>query len=79
MCLDQYVGKDRRGRAVWEREGCDKRKVTAGGGKNRETVTRIKCKSATPTAWRNHVDVDVDDEWDSPEKPMRQAKVNCRV
>jgi hypothetical protein len=31
------------------------------------------------TSWRNHVDVDVIGEWDTAEKPMRQADVDGRV
>lgn len=78
-CLYQYNGKDGRGRQIWLRQACDKRKLAPGGGKYRDVVPRMKCKSAAATDWRLHVDVDVDDEWDTPEKPMKQNRVNCRV
>ncbi|MEU3568601.1 hypothetical protein AB0E96_09260 [Kitasatospora sp. NPDC036755] len=65
---------------TWRQKACSKPKVLKpGGGKSNRTVARHDCRDTQRTSWRNHVDVDVIDEIDTPERPMNQADVDCRV
>ncbi|MQA62929.1 MAG: hypothetical protein GEU86_15875 [Actinophytocola sp.] len=65
---------------TWRRKACsattELRPRRDGGGR---TTARRNCDNTLYTSWRNHVDVDVIGEWDTAEKPMRQANVYCRV
>lgn len=64
----------------WRQKACSSKKVLKpGGGSSNRTVARHDCQGTQPTSWRNHVDVDVIDEIDTGENPMRQADANCRV
>jgi hypothetical protein len=74
-CIYEYYSD-----ATWRRKDCSyTRELAPGGGRGNRTTARKACDNTLLTSWRNHVDVDVIDEWDSPEKPMRQADVACRV
>lgn len=65
---------------TWRRKACSVTKVLKpGGGSAQRTTARRNCANTLTTSWRNHVDVDVDGEWDTAEKPYRQADVACRI
>lgn len=64
----------------WQQKDCSSPlKLTPGGGRGNRTTARANCDTTTSTSWRNHVDVDVDGQIDTGEKPMNQAIVACRV
>lgn len=74
-CLYEYYDDN-----SWRLKACSPtKKVYAGGGSSNRTEANRVCDSATLTSWRNHVDVDVIDEWDSTEFPYNQQDVTCRV
>ena len=65
---------------TWRQKDCSStQELRPGGGSGNRTTARRTCANWLRTSWRNHVDVDVIGEWDSAEKPMRQADVDCRV
>lgn len=66
---------------TWRQVVCSEREVLKPyTGSGQRTNARERC---TPTAglisWRNHVDVDVDWQVDTPEMPYRQNDVNCFI
>src|SRR5690606_1870168 len=62
----------------WYQKACSQSKeLKPGGGSSHRTVARRDCAGTAVRQWRNHVDVDVVGEWDTAEKPMRQAAVAC--
>lgn len=75
-CLYRFWTSDE----LWHKQACsDVKTLKPGGGSSNRTVARKDCKSTKSKLWRNHVDVDVINEWDTAEKPMRQATVNCHT
>lgn len=73
-CLYEYYTD-----GTWRRKACSPKKTLwPGGGSANRTVARRTCDNTLSTSWRNHVDVDVIDEWDTAEQPYRQANVACR-
>jgi hypothetical protein len=74
-CLYEYYTDN-----SWRQKACSPKKVLKpGGGSSNRTAARHDCDDTQTTSWRNHVDVDVIDEIDTGENPMRQADVACRV
>lgn len=74
-CLYEYYDDN-----SWRLKACSPTKtVYSGGGTRNRTAANRVCDAAIDTSWRNHVDVDVVDEWDSSEYPYNQAVVECRV
>ncbi|MBW4716758.1 hypothetical protein [Saccharothrix obliqua] len=75
-CLYEYYTD-----ATWRQKACsEKKKLKPYTGSGQRTVARARCNSTDrPISWRNHVDVDVDGQIDTPEKPMNQANVRCVV
>lgn len=76
-CLYEYYTD-----GTWRRKACSPtKKLKPGkGGSAQRTSARHRCASTGRTiSWRNHVDVDVDGEIDTGEKPYRQNNVNCVV
>jgi hypothetical protein len=64
----------------WRLKSCSSIvRVAPGGGSGNRSTARTFCHSSALTSWRNHVDVNVVDEWDTPEQPYNQAAVTCRV
>ena len=64
----------------WYQKDCSSTKtLKPGGGSSNRTVARAECEHYDVRSWRNHVDVDVVDEWDTGEKPMREASFVCRT
>ena len=75
-CLYRYWTSNK----LWHQQACsDVKTLKPGGGSTHRTVARKDCKSTTSKMWRNHVDVDVVNEWDTAEKPMRQATIKCHT
>lgn len=65
---------------VWYRRDCSEtRRLKPGGGAGNRTTARRGCDTVAQREWRNHVDVDVVSEYDTADKPMRQARVNCHI
>lgn len=74
-CLFEYYDDN-----SWRVKVCSTtRTIWSGGGSANRTSANWACDSVALTSWRNHVDVDVIDEWDSSEYPYNQANVNCRI
>jgi len=74
-CLYEYYTDN-----SWRQKACSPKKVLKpGGGSSNRTAARHDCDDTRTTSWRNHVDVDVIDEIDTGENPMRQNDVACRV
>lgn len=65
----------------WRQKACSPTKqLRPYTGSGDRTVARARCNSTAQTiSWRNHVDVDVDGQIDTAEKPMNQANVACVV
>ncbi|MET8150202.1 hypothetical protein ACIBSW_24085 [Actinoplanes sp. NPDC049668] len=65
----------------WRQKACSTtRQLRPYTGSGDRAVARATCNSTGQTiSWRNHVDVDVDGQVDSSEKPYNQANVNCVV
>lgn len=64
----------------WYQKDCSAvETLKPGGGSSYRTTARRDCATAEYRQWRNHVDVDVIDEWDTGENPMREATVACRT
>jgi len=65
---------------TWRWKACSPTmRLLPGGGAGNRTTARRFCESTLLTSWRNYVDVNVVDEWDSPEQPFNGANVSCRV
>ncbi|WP_225833908.1 hypothetical protein [Streptomyces sp. NK08204] len=74
-CLYEYYTDN-----SWRQKACSPRKeLKPGGGSSNRTVARHDCADTLRTSWRNHVDVNVIGQIDTPEKPMNGAVVDCRV
>jgi hypothetical protein len=75
-CLYEYYTD-----GTWRRKACDTEPgiYPGGGSANRSAANRQCDSTGQAISWRNRVDVDVDDEWDSSEVFERQATVNCVV
>jgi hypothetical protein len=66
---------------TWRQKACSSTKqLRPYTGSGDRTVARARCNpTAGLISWRNHVDVDVDGQVDTAEKPMNQADVVCVV
>jgi hypothetical protein len=74
-CLYEYYTD-----GTWRRKACsDKIRLKPKSVGGRRTTARRLADTGELTSWRNHVDVDVVDEWDTAEWPYRQAEVERRV
>lgn len=64
----------------WYQKDCSPvETLKPGGGSSYRTTARRDCATAEYRSWRNHVDVDVVDEWDTGENPMWEQSVACRT
>lgn len=75
-CLYEYYTDN-----SWRQKACSPSKqLRPYTGSGDRTVARAKCAATNePISWRNHVDVDVDNQIDTPEKPFNEADVMCTV
>lgn len=74
-CLYEYYDDN-----SWRQKVCSTtRTLSPGGGSANRTAANRTCSSLLLTSWRNHVDVDVIDEWDSSEFPYNEATIKCRI
>jgi len=75
-CLYEYYTD-----GTWRRKACDTEPgIYPGGGSANRSAANRPCDSTDEAiSWRNRVDVDVDDEWDSSGVSERQAVVNCVI
>lgn len=66
---------------TWRQKACSStRQLRPYTGSGDRTVARARCNPTSGyISWRNHVDVDVDGQVDTAEKPMNQADVICVV
>lgn len=64
----------------WRQKACSTlRRLRPYTGSGDRTTARRACSNSLRTSWRNHVDVDVVNEWDTGEWPYNQADPYCRV
>ncbi|WP_425581448.1 hypothetical protein [Streptomyces stramineus] len=47
--------------------------------RSQRTAARHNCTNTSKASWRNHVDVDVNGQGDTADRPYRQADVACQV
>jgi hypothetical protein len=65
---------------TWRWKACSPlTRLSPGGGAGNRTTARSYCETFELTSWRNYVDVNVVDEWDTAEQPYNGANVYCRV
>ena len=64
----------------WRNKACSNiKRLRPYTGSGDRTVARRACDNQLVTTWRNYVDVDVVDEWDTGEQPYREDDIGCRV
>lgn len=74
-CLDEFYNDYQ-----YHRKACSATQLLLpGGGSSWRTSAQKDCETGESTGWRNVVDVDVVDQWDSSEQPSNAANVYCRV
>jgi hypothetical protein len=74
-CLYEYYTDN-----TWRQKACSPSRVLRPyTGSGDRTVARARCANGATVSWRNHVDVDVDGQIDTSEKPYNQANVACTV
>jgi hypothetical protein len=75
-CLYEYYTD-----GTWRRKACDKKPglYPGGGSANRASANRPCDSTSEVISWRNHVEVDVEGEWDTDEVPYRQNNVACVI
>jgi hypothetical protein len=64
----------------WYRKACSPTvRVYPGGGSGNRSTARATCANTLYASWRNHVDVNVVNQADTPEEPYNEAAVACQV